>query len=95
MKEKTAVLTDFFLFGHIIVMFTTIYISLFWLVAEALVLPGDVGKLPALGWNTWNAYGCDINETVILSAAESIVSLGFKVILLCLIPAFLCLSWRS
>ncbi|KAI0690524.1 glycoside hydrolase superfamily [Cytidiella melzeri] len=34
------------------------------------------GKLPALGWNSWNAYGCDINETKVLDAAELIVSLG-------------------
>jgi hypothetical protein len=36
------------------------------------------GKLPALGWNTWNAFGCNINETNILTAANQIVKLGLK-----------------
>jgi hypothetical protein len=36
------------------------------------------GKLPALGWNSWNAFSCDINETKILTAANQIVSLGLK-----------------
>jgi alpha-galactosidase len=38
-----------------------------------------VGRLPALGWNSWNAYGCDISEDKFLSAAQKIVSLGLKV----------------
>ncbi|KAF9003997.1 glycoside hydrolase superfamily [Cyathus striatus] len=36
------------------------------------------GKLPALGWNSWNAYGGNINETKILAAANQFVSLGLK-----------------
>ncbi|CAG7851681.1 Probable alpha-galactosidase B; AltName: Full=Melibiase B; Flags: Precursor [Serendipita indica DSM 11827] len=39
---------------------------------------GRVGKLPALGWNSWNAYRCDINETKLLNAANQMVSLGLK-----------------
>ncbi|KAJ8468688.1 hypothetical protein ONZ51_g9486 [Trametes cubensis] len=35
-----------------------------------------VGKLPALGWNAWNAYGCNINEDKILAAANQFISLG-------------------
>ncbi|KAI0822885.1 glycoside hydrolase family 27 protein [Trametes gibbosa] len=37
-----------------------------------------VAKLPALGYNTWNAYHCDINETVVLQAAKLMVSLGLS-----------------
>jgi alpha-galactosidase len=29
-----------------------------------------------MGWNTWNAFGCNINETIILNAARSIKSEG-------------------
>ncbi|RPD75315.1 glycoside hydrolase [Lentinus tigrinus ALCF2SS1-7] len=36
----------------------------------------DVGKTPALGWNSWNAYGCNINEDKILAAANQFISLG-------------------
>lgn len=34
------------------------------------------GKVPSLGWNSWNAYHCDIDESKFLSAAELIVSSG-------------------
>ncbi|KAF2497240.1 glycoside hydrolase [Lophium mytilinum] len=44
----------------------------------ALVRPLDVGKLPALGWNSWNAFNCDINETKFLVAANKLVDLGLK-----------------
>jgi hypothetical protein len=37
-----------------------------------------VGKLPALGWNSWNAYGCNIDESKMLAAANQMVSLGLK-----------------
>ncbi|KAF2670307.1 putative alpha-galactosidase B [Microthyrium microscopicum] len=43
---------------------------------------GNVGKLPALGWNSWNAYGCNITEEKFMSAAQKIVDLGLKVIVL-------------
>ncbi|PQE05142.1 Alpha galactosidase (Precursor) protein [Rutstroemia sp. NJR-2017a BVV2] len=44
----------------------------------ALVMPDGVGKLPALGWNSWNTFACNINETVILKTAEAMISKGFK-----------------
>ncbi|KAI9660573.1 MAG: alpha-glucosidase maltase [Bathelium mastoideum] len=43
-----------------------------------LVRPGNVGHLPALGWNSWNAYGCDVSEDKIVQAANYVVSLGLK-----------------
>ncbi|KAF2231398.1 glycoside hydrolase family 27 protein [Viridothelium virens] len=46
--------------------------------AFALVRPNDVGRLPALGWNSWNAYHCDVSEDKILQAANFVVSLGLK-----------------
>ncbi|KAF2634400.1 alpha-galactosidase [Massarina eburnea CBS 473.64] len=45
---------------------------------SAIELPDGVGKLPALGWNSWNAFNCDISETVFLEAANDLVNLGFK-----------------
>jgi alpha-galactosidase len=38
--------------------------------------PGGVGKLPALGWNSWNAYGCNINEQRFVDAAHLMISIG-------------------
>ncbi|WP_266172062.1 glycoside hydrolase family 27 protein [Dyella subtropica] len=33
---------------------------------------------PPMGWNTWNKFGCEINETVIRQAADAMVSSGMK-----------------
>ncbi|KAF1807859.1 alpha-galactosidase 1 [Eremomyces bilateralis CBS 781.70] len=39
---------------------------------------GETGRLPALGWNSWNAFFCDINEEKFMVAANQIVKLGLK-----------------
>ena len=36
------------------------------------------GKLPALGWNSWNAFFCDIDARKIMTAANQVVNLGLK-----------------
>jgi alpha-galactosidase len=36
------------------------------------------GRLPPLGWNSWNAFGCNINETKFLTAATTLVDSGLK-----------------
>ncbi|KAI1201106.1 glycoside hydrolase family 27 protein [Nemania serpens] len=45
---------------------------------SALEWADGTGQLPALGWNSWNAYHCDINETLILDAANAMVKFGFQ-----------------
>lgn len=37
---------------------------------------GITGRVPAMGWNSWNEYACDINETIFLTVAERLISLG-------------------
>ena len=54
------------------------FIALSLLMGCALSLNNGVGLKPAMGWNSWNKFGCDINETVIKQAADQIISLGFK-----------------
>ncbi|KAJ5437849.1 Alpha-galactosidase [Penicillium daleae] len=44
----------------------------------AAALENGLARTPQLGWNTWNSFGCSMNETVILDAAKLIVELGFK-----------------
>lgn len=39
---------------------------------------GFTGKLPTLGWNSWNAYYCDITEEHFLTAARVFVDSGLK-----------------
>jgi alpha-galactosidase len=46
--------------------------------AAALVSPDGTGRLPALGWNSWNEYGCNINETIFLQVSDHLVELGLK-----------------
>ncbi|KAL0959538.1 hypothetical protein HGRIS_011251 [Hohenbuehelia grisea] len=38
--------------------------------------PNLVGRLPFMGYNTWNAYHCDINASVVFDAAQLIKTLG-------------------
>lgn len=39
---------------------------------------GHTGRLPAMGWSSWNEYECVINETVFLEVGSLLTSLGLK-----------------
>ncbi|KAH9871154.1 hypothetical protein J1614_006729 [Plenodomus biglobosus] len=39
---------------------------------------GVTGRLPAMGWNSWNEYECSIDEAVFLDVGNRLVSLGLK-----------------
>ncbi|TFK37979.1 glycoside hydrolase family 27 protein [Crucibulum laeve] len=42
----------------------------------SVVLDDRVGRLPFLGYNTWNAYHCEYNESMIVRTAQLMKSLG-------------------
>ncbi|POW16378.1 hypothetical protein PSHT_06757 [Puccinia striiformis] len=42
----------------------------------AFAYDNGLALTPPMGWNTWNKYGCNINEDLILSAAKAIKSEG-------------------
>ncbi|KAK7213638.1 hypothetical protein V2G26_020816 [Clonostachys chloroleuca] len=44
----------------------------------AVGVSGGIGRLPAMGWNSWNEYACDISEEVFLETGELMVSLGLR-----------------
>jgi alpha-galactosidase len=44
----------------------------------ALETSTGIGKLPALGWNSWNTFRCDVNQSIIYDTAKQIVALGLK-----------------
>ncbi|KAK7975444.1 hypothetical protein PG989_013907 [Apiospora arundinis] len=53
--------------------------------ALTAVLAGGVAAInnglaitPPMGWNNWNAFGCDVSEHLLLSTSEQIVSLGLR-----------------
>eukprot|EP00455_Lapot_gusevi_P013790 TRINITY_DN167_c0_g4_i2.p1 TRINITY_DN167_c0_g4~~TRINITY_DN167_c0_g4_i2.p1 ORF type:complete len:398 (-),score=141.16 TRINITY_DN167_c0_g4_i2:65-1207(-) len=41
-------------------------------------LDNGLARTPPMGWNSWNHFGCNINETVIRQTADAIVSTGLK-----------------
>ncbi|RPB00522.1 hypothetical protein L873DRAFT_772637 [Choiromyces venosus 120613-1] len=44
----------------------------------ASCLRGGLARTPQMGFNTWNSFKADINDAVLVSAAEKLVSLGLK-----------------
>ena len=37
-----------------------------------------LAKRPPMGWNTWNTFGHNINEAVILENVDAFIKLGLK-----------------
>jgi alpha-galactosidase len=44
----------------------------------AIVSQDGTGRLPAMGWNSWNEYGCDIKDSDFIKVGELLISLGLK-----------------
>ncbi len=44
----------------------------------SVALENGLAKTPPMGWNSWNKFGCDVNENLIRSVADSMVSTGLK-----------------
>ncbi|MDT0347433.1 glycoside hydrolase family 27 protein [Streptomyces litchfieldiae] len=44
----------------------------------AQAAPGSPALTPPLGWNSWNSFGCGVNETVVRQAADAMVSSGMR-----------------
>ena len=34
--------------------------------------------VPQMGWNTWNAFGCDADEELLLSSAQHLIDFGLR-----------------
>jgi len=47
-----------------------------WIVSAVFALDNGLGKTPPMGWNSWNAYACDVSETKIKKAADAIIRLN-------------------
>jgi len=46
--------------------------------SSAQALENGVARTPPMGWNSWNTFGCNINESLIRGMADSIVSSGMS-----------------
>ena len=38
----------------------------------------DLARTPPMGWNSWNRFGCDVSEKLIMEMAEAMVASGMK-----------------
>jgi alpha-galactosidase len=45
---------------------------------QAQALENGVGRTPPMGWNTWNTFGCNINEALIKQTADALVNNGMR-----------------
>jgi alpha-galactosidase len=48
------------------------------LASAAVALDNGVGRLPAMGWSSWNTFRCDLSEALILEVADALVSSGLR-----------------
>jgi alpha-galactosidase len=55
---------------------TSLILGIITLSSYTHALNNGLGRAPPMGWNSWNKFGCDINESVIRKATDKIVSLG-------------------
>lgn len=44
----------------------------------AVISQDGTGRLPAMGWNSWNEYACNIKESDFIKIGQLLVSLGLK-----------------
>lgn len=47
-------------------------------VPGAQALDNGVGRTPPMGWNSWNTFGCNINETLIRQVTDAMASNGMR-----------------
>jgi alpha-galactosidase len=40
--------------------------------------PNGLAQTPPMGWNSWNKFGCNVNESLIRGAADAMVTSGLK-----------------
>jgi len=50
------------------------------LTQQAHSLDNGLAKTPQMGWNSWNHYGCFIDETLIKKTADALVSSGLSAV---------------
>jgi alpha-galactosidase len=45
---------------------------------STLALDNGLARTPPMGWNSWNRFGCNINDSLIRSIADAMVSSGMQ-----------------
>ena len=49
-----------------------------WLGVASLAQGPGVARTPPMGWNSWNHFGCEVNDKVVRASADALVSSGMK-----------------
>lgn len=49
----------------------------------AVIIPGassynGLNLVPQMGWDNWNAFGCDVNESLLLTTAQDMADYGLR-----------------
>src|SRR5258706_11139176 len=44
----------------------------------ALALDNNVARTPPMGWNSWNRFGCDVDERLIQRTADAMAASGMR-----------------
>ncbi|KAG0706891.1 glycoside hydrolase family 27 protein [Suillus ampliporus] len=56
--------------------FVTAVVGVLSVANSANAIMNGVGKLPVMGYNAWNAFACDVNETLIIQTAQYMKEYG-------------------
>lgn len=46
------------------------------LLSMVACIDNGLGRTPPMGWNSWNYFDCNINETVVKATADRLIELG-------------------
>jgi alpha-galactosidase len=55
-----------------------LFLAFLGLVPPARALENGLALTPPMGWNSWNRFACNVNEDLVKSAADALVSSGMK-----------------
>lgn len=45
---------------------------------SSLALDNGLGLTPPMGWNSWNKFACNLNESVVMKTVDQLISTGLR-----------------
>ena len=45
---------------------------------SSVLMDNGLAATPQMGWDNWNAYGCDVSEELLLNTGKKMVDLGLR-----------------